>query len=445
MNDAFFALDPTRHYPVLERADGVYVWDTDGNRYLDAIAGIAVANVGYGRSEVVQAMAAQAEKLPYVAGNIFGNEPIKALAERIAALTPGDLNSIHFTSGGSEAVEVALKLARQYHVITGAPERTIFIARWNGYHGATLGTLAVGGSRLRRRVYEPLLMPSPHIAAPYCYRCPWPNSHPNCGIAAAAELETAILEAGPDRVAAFIAEPIVASVGGAIRPQDDYWPRIREICDRYGVLLIVDEILTGFGRTGRVFAMDHWNVTPDLLAMGKGVAGGYAPLGGVAVREFIRQAFIDARTPFDHVFTFANNPTSAAAGLAVLDIWEREGLCANAAAMEGTFQAALDRLREHELVGDVRVSGLMAGIEFVADRETRAPFPAELKVSARVRDAGLRHGVVTYPGSGMADRGLSGDIISIYPPLVFTEEHVWEMAERLDATLVEVGRELGRL
>jgi len=438
---ALFTLDPTRLYPVLDRGDGVHVWDTDGRRYLDAIAGIGVMNLGYGRDEVVAAIRDQAARLPYAVGNIFANEPAIQLADAIARITPGDLDSVHFTSGGSEAVEVALKMARQYHVIRGEPERSVVISRWTSYHGATIGGLTVGGSKLRRRVYEPMLADTPHVRTPYCYRCPWPDAHPACATAATAELEAAIIAAGPGRVAAFIAEPIVASVGGAIRPPDEYWPLVREICDRYGVLLIVDEVVTGFGRTGRPFAVDHWGIVPDLLVLGKGVSGGYAALGAVAARRPIRAAFVDAGTPFEHLFTFGGNPIAAAAGLAVLAIWERERLTDNVAQLEPEFRAALEGLRRYPFVGDVRVSGFMAGIEFVADRTTREPFPSERRLGARVREAGLRNGIVTYPGSGMAD-GTRGDIVSLYPPLTFSAADIAEASDRLHATFAEVEQEL---
>jgi adenosylmethionine-8-amino-7-oxononanoate aminotransferase len=436
---ALFTLDPTRAYPVLARADGIRVWDRDGREYLDAIAGIAVANIGYGRHEVVEAIAEQAARLPYAVGNIFASEPAISLAGEIARFTPGDLDHVIFTSGGSEAVEVALKMARQYHVLRGEPDRSVVVSRWTNYHGATLGGLTVGGSKLRRKVYEPLLLETPHVRSPYCYRCPWPDAHPDCGAAAAAELEAAIVTAGPARVAAVIGEPIIASVGGAIPPQSDYWPRVREICDRHGVLLILDEVVTGFGRTGRPFAADHWGVVPDLLVMGKGLSGGYAPLGAVAARRRVRAPFEEHGAAFEHIFTFGGHPVSTAAGLAVLRIWERERLTERAAALEGSFTAALDRLREHPFVGDIRVSGLMAGIEFVADRETKAPLEPGEKFGVRVREAGLRNGIVTYPGSGMAD-GARGDIISLYPPLIVSEADIVEIAERLEAAFVEVER-----
>lgn len=438
---SLFTLDPRRLYPILDRAEDVYVWDTEGNRYLDAIAGIGVANIGYGRAAVAEAMADQAARLPFAVGNIFANAPALRLASAIARLTPGDLNWVHFTSGGSEAVEVAIKLARQYHVERGQPERDQIISRWTSYHGATLAALAVGGSQLRRLKYLPLLPDWPHIPPAYCYRCPWERTYPSCDVICASELERAIQAAGPERVAAFIAEPIVASVGGAIAPVPEYFPTVRKICDRYGVLFIADEVVTGFGRTGVNFAVELWGVVPDILVMGKGVSGGYAPLGAVAVRDEIHGVFVEKGVPFEHIFTFGGNPISAAAALAVLQIWERERLVENVASLEGKFHEALEELRAFSFVGDIRSIGFMAGIEFVSDRTSREPFPAERRVAALVREAGLRHGIVTYPGTGMAD-GKRGDIISLYPPLTFSAARIDEMAERLRATFADVEEEL---
>ena len=432
-----FTADPHRAYPVLDRADGVYVWDADGNRYLDAIAGIGVANIGYGRREVVDAMARQAIRLPFAVSNTFTNEPALRLAEEIARFTPGDLDDIIFTSGGSEAVEVAIKLARQYHLESGHPDKHLVIGRWTSYHGATLATLSVGGSELRRRKYSPLLLDFPHIPPIYCYRCPWGREYPDCGLPCASDLERVIIEHGPERVAAFIVEPVVASVGGAIAPRPEYFPQIRAICDRYNVLLIADEVVTGFGRTGRNFALDHWGVSPDLLVMGKGIGGGYTPLGAVASTRKIRRAFVDTGTAFEHLFTFGGNPISTAAGLAVLEIWEREGLVNNVLANESYFRESLETLRRFDFVGDVRALGYMAGIEFVADRTTREPFALERRMAGQVRDTALRHGVVVYPGNGMAD-GVRGDIVSLYPPLVFTRANIDEMISCLSSAFAEV-------
>lgn len=437
-----FTLDPARAYPVLDRADHVYVWDVDGNRYFDAVAGLGVVNIGYGRTEVAEAMAAQAARLPYNAGNVFSNEPAIKLADGIAELTPGDLDWIHFASGGSEAIEVALKMARQYHVDRGEPERDKVIGRWTSYHGATLGGLSVGGAVGRRAKYLPMLLDMPHIPPIYCYRCPFGLTYPTCNVTCADELEREILRVGPERIAAFIAEPVVASVGGAIQPQAEYFPKIREICDRYGVLLIVDEVITGFGRTGRNFGIEHYGVVPDLMVLGKGISGGYAPLAAVAVRDHVRQAFVDAKTAFEHIFTYGGNPVSMAAGLAVLDIYNREHLAERAASHATAFAAALAPLTEFWFVGDIRTIGLMGGIEFVADLTTREPFPASTKVAAMVREAGLRNGIVTYPGTGMAG-GTAGDIISLYPPLTVGPSELDEMADKLQATFRDVARTLG--
>lgn len=442
-SEHLFTLDPKRIYPVLTRGEGVHVWDADGNQYLDAIAGIATVTLGYGRQEVVDALAAQAARLPFAASNIFGNEPVLELARSVAKVTPGDLNWIHFTSGGSEAVEVALKMTRQYHVERGEPKRHVVIGRQTSYHGATIAGLSVASAYTRRRKYEPLLVSAPHIPASYCYRCPWGLAYPECALPCASDLERTIVTLGPENVAAFIVEPIVASVGGAIAPRPEYFPMIREICDRYGVLLIVDEVVTGFGRTGKAFAVDLWNVVPDVMVMGKGLSGGYAPLGAVAARTKIRQAFVDAGATFEHVFTYGGNPISAAAGVVVLDIWTRERLTDNVAALAEHFGESLQGLRAFDFVGDVRSVGFMAGIEFVTDVSSREPFPADLHFGSLVRDACLKQGVVTYPGSGMAD-GTRGDIISLYPPLTFTHSNIDDMTDRLVAGLTAIARDMGR-
>jgi adenosylmethionine-8-amino-7-oxononanoate aminotransferase len=436
-----FTIDPRRNYPVLDRAEGVHVWDTMGHRYLDAIAGVGVANIGYGRREVVEAMSEQALRLPFAVPNIFSNEPAMRLAEALARHTPADLDHVVFTSGGSEAIEVAIKMARQYHVERGKLDKHLIVGRWTSYHGATIAGLSAGGSNLRRRKYAPLLIDFPHIPPIYCYRCPWGLSYPTCALPCADDLERLILEHGADKIAAFIAEPVVASVGGAISPQPEYFPRIREICDRYDVLFIADEVVTGLGRTGRPFALDHWGVSPDLLVMGKGVSGGYAPLGAVAATRKIRQTFVETGAVFEHIFTFGGNPISTAAGLAVLRIWEDEDLVANVSTLESYFRDSLKTLLRFGFVGDVRAIGFMAGIEFVSDRETRLPFAPERRVAALVRDTALSHGVITYPGNGMAD-GVSGDIVSLYPPLTFTRANIDEMTTRLTDALVEVERTL---
>jgi len=436
-----FTLDPTRHYPTLVYGEGVYVTDDQGKKYLDAIAGIGVACIGYGRKRVADAMAAQALRLSYAASNIFGNQPTNRLASQLAALTPGDLQYIHFTSGGSEAIEVSIKLCRQYHLERGQPHKHKMISRWLSYHGATLGALSVTGMVGRRKKYLPILLDWPHIPPAYCYRCPFDSSYPDCGVACARALETTIQEIGADVVMGFVAEPVVGAAGAALVPPPEYWPIIRETCDRYDMLLIADEVFTGFGRTGRSFAVDHWNVVPDMIAMAKGISGGYAPLGAVAVSNRIRAVFEDNKTPFDHIFTYSGSPIATTAASEALRIWEEEHLAEHAASLGEYFLKQLGTLKEHWVVGDVRGMGLMAGIEFVLDQSTKQPFPAEKLVARQVAQTALQNGLVTYPSTGMAD-GVRGDAISLFPPLIFTAQHVDECVSKLHETLTHLEQTL---
>ena len=432
-----FTLDPTRAYPQLVRGEGVYVYDNQGKQYLDAIAGIGVVNIGYGRKRVAEAMAAQALKLSYVAPNIFGNEPADRLARQIARLLPGDLKSIHFTSGGSEAVEAAIKLGRQYYYERGRESKHLVIARWTSYHGATLGALSATGYLSRRKKFAPYLLDWPHIPPVYCYRCPYNRQYPGCDLACARALEKTLNEIGPDNVMAFIAEPVVGAAGGALVPPPEYWPLVRDICDRYEVLLIADEVLTGFGRTGRPFAVNHWEVVPDMITMAKGISGGYAPLGAVAVSFKIRRLFEEKGLPFDHVYTFSANPVSTAAASEALMIWEEENLTEQSARTGQYLLQKLMSLKKHSMVGDVRGLGLMAGIEFVQDRVTKEPFPAEKLIAKQVGKTALQNGLVTYPGAGLVD-GVRGDILSLFPPLIFSRQHVDELVDKLDKTLIQV-------
>ncbi|MDX2414450.1 MAG: aminotransferase class III-fold pyridoxal phosphate-dependent enzyme, partial [Desulfobacterales bacterium] len=271
-----FTLDPTRNYPRLVRGEGVYVYDDQGKQYLDAIAGIGVVSIGYGRERVANAIASQAARLPYVAPNIFCNEPADRLADYIALLLPGDIKSIHFTSGGSEAVEAAIKIGRQYYYERGLKSKHLVISRWTSYHGATLGALSATGMHGRRKKFAPYLCDWPHISPAYCYRCPFGKAYPGCELPCARELERTIDQVGADKVMAFIAEPIVGAAGAALVPPPEYWPVVRDICNRHDILLIADEVITGFGRTGKPFAVNHWDVVPDMITMAKGLSGGYS-------------------------------------------------------------------------------------------------------------------------------------------------------------------------
>ncbi len=429
-----FPLDPTRSYPVLVRGEGVWVEDETGKRYLDAVAGIAVVNVGHGRARVAEAMRRQAATLAYCISNIFANEPARDLADRLGRLTPGDLKHFQFTSGGSEATEVAIKLARQYHLERGRPDKHVVIGRQQSYHGATLGALSVGGMPARRKKFEPLLLDFPRMAPNYCYRCPFGKTYPGCELECARDLEDVIRRTGADRVAAFIAEPVVGAACGATVPPREYFPIVREVCDRYDVLFIADEVITGLGRTGRNFAIEHWGVTPDLLTMAKGLSGGYAPLGAVAISDKVADVFRAGGAAFDHIFTYGANPLAAAAGCEVLDILVEERLVERAAGLSEGFFARGRRLLDHPIVGDVRGLGLLMGVELVRDPETRLPFPPERKAAAVVAAEALRRGLVLYPSSGTAD-GVAGDHFLVCPPLTITESELDLLFAILDTSL----------
>lgn len=437
-----FTLDPTREYATLVRGEGNYVYDDQGKRYLDGAAGVAVVNIGHGRKEVAAAMAEQAETLAYCASNIFQNQPAQELAARLGEHMPGDVKYFQFTSGGSEAVEVCLKMARQVQVERGNESKYLVIGRWTSYHGASLGALAATGMPGRRAKFAPMLAAFPHIPPVYCYRCPFNKTYPSCEMACAHALEDEIKNVGPENVAAFIAEPVVGSAGGCIVPPPEYFPIIREICDRYDVLLIADEVITAFGRIGKWTGMERWGVVPDLMAVAKGMSSGYTPLGAAVASEGIRQTFVDKGVPFDHIFTYSGNPLSAAVGLKVLDIVEQENLVERAADVGAyTLELLSELYQKHPTVGDVRGLGLMIGIEFVKDKTTREPLPPELRFSRNLGLRALDKGLVTYPGSGSVD-GKRGDHVSLYPPLTLERTDADLMFRILDESIGELEKEL---
>ena len=429
--------DLTRKYPRIVRGEGVNVYDADGKRYLDAIAGIAVVNVGHGRAQVAEALAAQAQTIAYVQSSIFDNEPAHELAERLGRFTPTGLNHAYFVSGGSEANETAIKLARQYHVERGDKSRYLVISRWQSYHGGTLGALSASGITARREKYAPLLLDFPHIVECNCYRCPYGLEYPRCGVQCAHALEGALRHVGASNVSAFIAEPIVGAAAGATTPPPEYFPLIREICDRYGILFIADEVITGLGRTGKNFGIEHWGVVPDIITTAKGLAGGYASLGAVIAHDRVRDAFVKAGAPFVHGYTMVSNPLATAVGVAVLDVLEAEELVARVAALEEGFFRRGRALLKHRTVGDVRGKGLLMGIELVQDKASKQPFPAARRVNAQLAAICLKHGLVIYPGGGTAD-GVDGDHFLLCPPFTITEAELDELFTLLDESIGEM-------
>ncbi|BAS26511.1 aminotransferase class III [Limnochorda pilosa] len=443
VDDHLFYRDLRRPLREIVRGEGVYLYDTEGRRYLDGCAGSLAANIGHGNRRVAEVLRRQAERVAFTHLSRFTNGPAIELADWIAERAPGDLSRVYFVSGGSEATETALKLARQYFVDRDGPEtpRWKVIARRSSYHGNTLGALSMTGHRARRSPYEPLLNAFPHAAPAYCYRCPFGLEPSSCRLRCATDVEETLLREGPETVAAVIAEPVVGAAAGALVPPDGYWQRLREICDRYGVLLIADEVMTGFGRTGRLFAVEHWNVVPDLLVLAKGMSAGYTPIGAVVAREPVWATLRDRSGRFVHGHTYGANPLSCAASLEVQRILEEEGLVERAEAMGRVLLGLLrERLGSHPLVGDVRGLGLMVGVELVADRVTREPFPSSWGVASRAGLAAERRGLVVYPGSG-AHEG-RGDHVLIGPPFIIDATQVEELADLLEESLNDLAGEL---
>jgi adenosylmethionine-8-amino-7-oxononanoate aminotransferase len=420
--------------PVAVEASGSTIRDAEGREYLDAAGGAIVINVGHGRREIADVMADQAGRLAYAHGSAFTTEPLEAYARAVARHLPVDDPAIYPVSGGSEAIETALKLARAYHIARGEPDRWIVYSRWGSYHGNTLGALDLSGRKPLRRPYEGWLGRFRHVSAAYPYRADLPGANAlGSAEALAAELDAAFSAAEPHSVAAFVAEPIVGATLAAVEPPDGYWPAIAAVCARHGVLLIADEVMTGFGRTGRWFGLDHWGVRPDLLVAAKGATSGYWPFGFVAVSDQVYATITGAPAGFVHGFTYSHSPVAAAVASEVLAILERESLV-EASATKGARLLALaqDAFGGHPAVGEIRGRGLMVGIELVADRETRAPFPRAARVTEAVVAAARDRGILVYSGTGNAN-GVDGDMILLGPPFVVTDQEL----ERIAAALAE--------
>lgn len=423
--------DVNKNYVCLTKGEGIYVFDDSGKKYLDAASGVGVVGVGYGRRELGKALADQAGLIPFVHGMRFSNQPAKELADRLATFAPPSMNWSFFTSGGSEAVESALKIARQYFLQIGKPEKSRFIGRWQSFHGNTLTTQSVGGHIGRRKPHLPLLKDWPHIPPVYCYRCPYEHKYPECGILCARALEKEILWQGPETIAAFIAEPIVGAAGGAIVPPPGYFPLIRQICDKYDILFIADEVFTGFGRTGKNFGIDHWKIIPDMITCAKGISSGYAPLGCLLVKDQIMSAFQKGTGAVDHNFTYAGNPLACRVGTEVMRIIVEEKLVQKAAERGNQLFSRLASLGHYPSIGDIRGRGLMAGIELVKDKKTKETYPVEFHAYQKINQIALDEGLIIYPSSGTAD-GIRGDHFLIIPPLIITETEVETLVDLLD-------------
>lgn len=436
---AVFHRAPRARLPVAVGGQGAFLVDADGRRYLDASGGAAVSCLGHGHPAVVEAIVAQARALAYAHTAFFTNEPSERLAAFLVERAPDGIGKVYFVSGGSDATETALKLARSYHVARGDVERHIFFARRQSYHGNTLGALSVSGNPGRRAAYEPLLTPARFIEPCYAYRGRQAEETAEAyGRRAANALEEAILEAGPERAAAFIAEPVVGATLGAVPAEPGYLACIREICDRYGLLFIADEVMCGMGRTGTLFAAEQDGVAPDIVTCAKGLGGGYQPIGAALVSTKVHDTIIDGLGRFEHGHTYVGHPIACAAALAVQETIEAEGLLATIQDKGARLRDLLaERLRTTGVLGDVRGRGLLIGVELVADPRTKEPFPAKAKLSARVKEAAMAGGLAVYPGSGCVD-GARGDHILIAPPYIVGEEHLALIAEGVGRAVEQV-------
>jgi adenosylmethionine-8-amino-7-oxononanoate aminotransferase len=422
--------------PVAVRAEGSTIWDADGREYLDAAGGAIVVGVGHGRESVARAMAEQASRVAYAHGTAFTSDALERYASALAPHLPLEDPAIYPVAGGSEAMESALKLVRSYHLARGETERWIVLARWGSYHGNSLGALDLSGRKPLRRPYEAWLGRFRHVSAAYPYRAGDPGANA-LGDAdeLAAELDRAFEAAGPGTVAAFVAEPIVGATLAAAIPPDGYWPAIAEVCRRHGVLLVADEVMTGFGRSGRWFGVDHWGIRPDIVVGAKGATSGYFPFGFVAASGAVRDVVLREPPGFVHGFTYSHHAVGAAVAGEVLRILEDEELVEASATKGERLKALLeDRLAAHPSVGEIRGRGLMIGLELVADRGSRAPFPRAERVTEAIVHNARERGLLVYSGTGLAD-GTDGDAILLGPPFVVTDGELVAIADRLTSAI----------
>lgn len=429
----------TASKPFVDRAEGVYIWDHTGKRYLDGCSGAMICNIGHGDPRVLAAINEQAQKTFFSYRTQFENEPAHRLAEKLVFNSSEHLTQVFYVSGGSEAVESAVKLCRQYFYARGEG-RYLCVTRQPSYHGATLGALSFTSYAPLEAPFRPLMQRHPRIPAPYCYRCPYGSSYPECGLRCAWALEDCILDNGANNVMAFLAEPLTGASGGAIPPPPGYFDVIQDICRKYGILLILDEVMTGFGRTGALFAYEHWDVEADIVALSKGMASGYFPLGATLSRKDIVDPVL-AHGGFAHGHTYAGSPMACAVGQAVLDVILEDSLPQNAQAMGLLLGAGLQDLAErHPSVGQVRGMGLLWAVELVRDKESREPFAPERHAAVLLTNEAYDEGLIVYPRRCI--NGVRGDHVLVAPPLIVNEGQIREILDLLDRALTRVEAKL---
>ena len=418
--------------PVAVSGEGCYLYDDTGKQYLDASGGAAVSCLGHGDQTIIDAVKAQLDKLAYAHTGFFTSEPAETLADLLIEHAPGTLDRVYLVSGGSEAMEAALKLARQYFVEKGEPKRGRLIARKQSYHGNTMGALSAGGNAWRRAQFGPLLIDMSHIDPCYEYRLKRDDETPEAyGVRAANLLEEELLRVGPENVMAFAAEPVVGATVGALAPAPGYFKRIREICDQYGILLILDEVMCGMGRTGSLFACEQDGVSPDILCIAKGLGAGYQPIGAMLCSREIYETIENGSGFFQHGHTYLGHPTAAAAGVAVVSAMLERKLIPRVKTQGEKLMAALHaQFGQHPNVGDIRGRGLFQGVELVADRETKAPFDPARKIAPKIKKAAFDAGMICYPMSGTID-GQTGDHVLLAPPFIISDAQIDELVQKL--------------
>jgi adenosylmethionine-8-amino-7-oxononanoate aminotransferase len=425
--------------PIAVSGQGVWLIDSEGRRYLDGSGGAAVSCLGHGHPDVLAAMHAQIDHLAYAHTSFFTTDVAERLADQLVRTAPAGTSHVYIVSGGSEAMEAALKMARQYFVEKGQPQRSHFIARRQSYHGNTLGALAIGGNAWRREPFAPLLTPVTHVSPCYPYREQRDDETPErYGRRLADELEQAILAYGADRVIAFVAETVGGATAGVLTPVPGYFKAVREVCDRHGVLLILDEVMCGMGRTGTLYACEQEGVVPDLIAIAKGLGGGYQPIGAVLAQAHVVEAMSAGSGFFQHGHTYLGHAVACAAALAVQQVIERDGLLAQVRARGATLEAMLrDALGEHPHVGDIRGRGLFWGVEFVRDRAAKTPFDPEFKLHARLKREAMARGLMLYPMGGTVD-GRYGDHVLLAPPFIVSDAELSTLVERFTAAVESI-------
>ena len=430
--------------PVASHGDGVYIVDTDGKRYLDASGGAAVSCLGHSHPRVIQAIKDQVDKIAFVHSGFFTNDAAETLAAKLTAKAPEGLDYMYIVSSGSESIEASLKLARQYFVERGEPQRKHFIARKQSYHGNTLGALAVGGNMWRREQFGPILVDGNYVPPCYPYRDKDPEETLEAyGLRIADALETRIAELGADSVIGFVAETVVGATAGALAPTPGYLKRIREICDRHGILLILDEVMCGMGRTGSLFACEQDGIAPDILAVAKGLGAGYQPIGAMFCTAEIYDTIRDGSGFFQHGHTYMGHPTACAAALAVQSEIEERNLLENVRAKgEALTDALTARFGNHPYVGDIRGRGLFRALELVADRGSKAPLDPQLQIHAKIKKQAMARGLICYPGGGTID-GKRGNHILLAPPFIIEDAHIGEIVDKLDEALQAAFAEAG--